>query len=432
MFICDDAADIAANDMISIVTMENVVYFYYSFGSYGYGEYETEMFRWILLNFSYWHETVPEAFINYVLSHMESVLLETLITNEDFIVKNEFVLYSILKRWTVDKVKTKENYDYFKVWGRPEAFLQTEEGREFERIYSLLNLHYLIMDQPHLEIVRKDNIIPEEWLYNAGAENYLYMSQLNDPPMPKLKTFQNDPCRIAIFHNHGASSFNQAHLDYFGIPLIFGWSDKRLTVTRYRRTDEIFYQHGPVTLRFRVCFYTPEKFRKDKSYQKVPSIDHTLTERHQINLLEWNTDDMSLMTKFPSYTPTSPIAYQPNPSFGLQGSYIPPARAPIYIHNSIHYYDGGIVINSTRFPKIIGIEISFVNQINQSLEIIPDDYLPSTSSGIAHEARSESVAPISNTPIDLTKDNDEDDNAGQMMCIDQMINNIERDLSDSD
>lgn len=361
MFNLDDAADIVSKVMFSLTDMENVIYFYYSFGSYGYPELEEELFRWILLNFSYWNEMQHEAFCLKVLNRMEATLLEKLITHEDFIVKNEVTLYGVLRKWLVDKMKLRDDYDYFKIWGQPEPFLETEVGAEFERIFSMLNLHHLLMEKNSLEHLKKDRIYPLSYLQRAGAENYMKMVQLASTTyIPNTMINNNESFRLSIMHPHGAHSFTGALVNYFGIHLKFGWNGNMLTVQRNRRDKEMLFHHGPITIRFRISFYTPETFRTDKAFQVSGMLEHEIRENELVNLMEWKCDDVSNVMSRVNPIRSTPAASPFNFAFYLRHDSLAQAAA------------AAVTVNTLKFPKVIGIEMIFVQQ-ESDVQVIDDD-----------------------------------------------------------
>jgi hypothetical protein len=250
-FSLDSVADSIANAMLAIVSIENVVYFYYSFGCYGYPQYESKLLAWILGNFSFWNETKHEAFATNVLAHIEEILMEWLVSHENFIVKNELTLYNILKRWLVDKMKLRDDYDYFKIWNRPEPFLESDEGKKFERVFSKLNLNQLCMDPNAIDQLEKDKILPISYIHRAGAENYL---RLVDPPESGESSY-----RLAIIHGPSETAFKTTSIDFQGIHLKFSWVKNLLMLTRSQDKPGLHYS-ASINIHFRVAFYTPEDF----------------------------------------------------------------------------------------------------------------------------------------------------------------------------
>jgi hypothetical protein len=360
MFNLDSAADIISKVMFSIVTIDNVVYFYYSFGSYGYPDLEQELFLWILRNFSYWNEVQHEAFSAQVLSHMEVQFLEKLITHEDFIVKNEITLYNIIKKWLVDKMKLRDDYDYFRMWNRPEPFLETDEGKEFERLFSLLNLHQLLMETASIELLKKDNIYPSAYINRAGAENYMRLVQLaHNPPIQSIADFADESHRLAIFHGQNAAAFQGATVNHFGVHLKFGMMGQMLTVQRNRKEKETLFHHGPVTIRFRIAFYTPEKFEKDDEYSVSDPMEHEIRENELINLIEWQSSKDGNTNTYPTL---------PNfRNFAAMSTGSSPQALNLIAQNNIFFQQHGTNMNTAKFPKIVGIEMFFVDRSNAEM-----------------------------------------------------------------
>lgn len=283
MFNLDETADHVAQDMNRMAEIGNVIYFYYSFESYGYPVLCEKMLEWIAVTFSYWNEFNHDIFCSQVLNKIESSLMERIITHDNFLVKNEPMLYSILKRWMVNKVKMRDGYDFFKVWNRPQPFLETEEGKEFERIFSMVKINHLLMDVNSLELLKKDNFFPDSCIQRAGAENFIYMEQLASTLLTPNMSSQS--FRISINQHPIFKANKGANVNYFGIHLKFAWNGRMLTVQRNRRDKETMFHHGPVAVVFSVVFYNPIK-RYDTPQYFGP-IEHTIQENELVNLVEW-------------------------------------------------------------------------------------------------------------------------------------------------
>lgn len=354
MFNLDDAANIVSKEMIATVEMKNVIDFYYSFESYGFPEFSSQLLRWILRHFSYWYEFDHNNFCSQVLSRIDVTLLETVITHEDFVAKNELTIYSILKRWTVDKMKMKDGYDFFKTWNRLQPFLETADGKEFERIYSLLIVNRLMMEADALETLKKDNFYPESFLHRAGAENFLNLAKLSGVSS-SLKSSINDQCyRLGIFHKETATVFQVTRFNYFGIYLNFGWNDKTLTVQRNLRSKETLFNHAPITIRFRIIFCSPGKFSEDKLQQDSGSVEYEVLENELVNLMELKSNESSSCIRVT--TDQIPTVSR----YFSHGTLIPDLPAQ----------------TRPQFPKIIFIEMSFKQsktEICDDVQMIDDD-----------------------------------------------------------
>ena len=285
MFNLDEAADRVAEEMSNIINAENVIYSYFSFESYGYPAHSKKTLDWIVLNFSYWYET-RQNFCSQVLNKIEATLMENIITH-DFLIKDEMSLYFILKRWMIDKVKMKDGYDYFEVWNRPEPFFETEEGKKYERIFSMLKINHLLMDKGSVQLLKKDNFFPESYIQRAGAENLITMMQLASPE--PSDNVSDQVYQISIFHTLSDKQFKRVDVNYFGHHLTFGWADKMLTVQRNLRQNEMLFNHGPVAITFNIVFHDPSDKKNLPKYSG--SIEHVIQENELIYLFKWDHSD---------------------------------------------------------------------------------------------------------------------------------------------
>lgn len=353
MFNLDEVADIVSREMYANVEMKNVIEFYYSFESYGYQVLSNNLLKWILLNFSFWYEMDHDNFCSQILNRVEQTLLETLVTHEDFVSKNELTTYKIVKRWTVDKMKMKDGYDYFKTWNRPEPFLETDEGKEFERIFSLLLVSHLLMDADSLETLTKDNFYPESYLHRAGAENFLDLAKLSGIRGSATKANVSvQSYRLGIFHSKTTAAFQGISFNYFGIYLNFGWSGNMLTVQRNKMSKETVFNHSPIVIRIRIVFYSPGKFSELISKQDSGFKEHEILENELLNLMEWKSDDNNTCTRVT--TAQIPALIHNQSVYGY----------PLYQHHSFGRPSLGPSASSPaatgpKFPRIVSIELSF-------------------------------------------------------------------------
>ena len=266
-FALDSVADTIATNMQNVINVDNAVYFYYSFCSYGYPLYEYHTFHWILRNFSYWNNTNHELFCSKVLSHIEEEFMEKLVKDKSLIVKNEMDLYSILKRWMVDKMKLRADYDFFKMWSRPEPFLETEEGNRYERIFSLLNLEQLCRHIGNIDQLKKDNILPTSWIHRACADSYMRLVKLSNISTQNFSPSSAFSCRLAIFHTN-YTTFKATTVDFCGFHFKFTWVKCCLIVTRHQPLKSLCFS-GSITIAFRYNFLTPGELTAREPGTKV-------------------------------------------------------------------------------------------------------------------------------------------------------------------
>ena len=59
------------------------------------------------------------------------------------------------------------------------AFLTTKEGKEFSMPFRCLRNKYLLLNYEDIQILKHDNLIPEDWLYEAYQEQWLHILKVN-------------------------------------------------------------------------------------------------------------------------------------------------------------------------------------------------------------------------------------------------------------
>ena len=252
-FALDSVADTIASVMQNIVNLENAVDFYYSFRSYFYPQQEGFIFHMFLRNFGYWNYKNHETFCSKVLIHIDDEFMEKLVKSDSLIVQDDMDLYNILKRWIVDKMKLRTNYDFFKMWARPEPFLETKDGEKYQKIYSLLNLEQLCTDTRNIDQLKKDNIVPASWLHRACAKNYIRLAKFSNDSIQSIPSAFS--CRIAVFYPDKSERFKATSVEFFGVNLKFAWVKKSLFVTCDQPLKSLCYS-GSIAIAFRYNFHT--------------------------------------------------------------------------------------------------------------------------------------------------------------------------------
>lgn len=206
MFNLEKVADIISQTMKDSTNIKNVVNFYNTFCGYNFPELEKDLFRWILLNYSYWQETKYDEFCNNFLAHANYDLMDQIVKHPEFIVKDELLLYKSLKQWLIA-------HD-FKIENLSKPFLETDEGKPYKTLFSAVHIEHLLFDKANIEAIMNDNIYPL-----STFEHKYVINNVNHWPE---KSF-----RLGIFHVlHGTNlfRFKPTTLDCYGIQLTFDWS----------------------------------------------------------------------------------------------------------------------------------------------------------------------------------------------------------------
>lgn len=60
-----------------------------------------------------------------------------------------------------------------------EPFLDTKEGRNYSAPFKALRKKYLLLNDQDVRILHADNLIPEDWLYDAYKEQWLHILRID-------------------------------------------------------------------------------------------------------------------------------------------------------------------------------------------------------------------------------------------------------------
>lgn len=300
----------------------------------------------MLRNFSYWYDQKTESFIQNVMKIMDQSLFEQLVSHEDFIVKDEFMLYELIKKWTVESLKEREDYDCFKIWNRPDQtpFLLTPDGEPYVNLFKNVRLSNIMLDSNSLRALKSENIIPFDWIEEAGATNLAQMMVIsNGTDGSAFKSY-----RVGTFHSNEAI-FVDKLVNYFGIHLRFKWTSGILTVHRFRHENETMFHHGTCSLQIRITFYSP-KGQNRKECNKVSVVEKVISENETLNLLIRDAEE----EKEIKYASDLAAVHTLITHSSHAGSFQQPASLPFY---NKHFPRIPIKV----FPTIIGIDLLYLS-----------------------------------------------------------------------
>ncbi|XP_078049926.1 germ cell-less isoform X1 [Augochlora pura] len=165
--------------MVETTNIKTVVPYYNAAVSYGVPMVKAAAKRWLevnLLGYGWLHPTF--------LKEITPDLMAELIASPDLIaMQTEFCIYMMLRVWLFVHVHNKEETlqidEYFRNHKWTEAFLITEEGREFAAPFKALRMKYLLLHDQDVKILYSDNLIPHEWLHNAYKEQWLHLLRID-------------------------------------------------------------------------------------------------------------------------------------------------------------------------------------------------------------------------------------------------------------
>lgn len=218
---------------------------------------------------------------------MDQQFFQKLVSHEDFIVKDDFTLYKLIKKWALVNFKHKVISNYCRKWSRKDKnpFLMTEHGRPYVKLFKVLRLNNIILNNKDFESLKKDNIIPLDWIKDAVVAFSSQMKAIcSGTDATFLTSFPKDAFRVGIFHSDEAQTFTEKFINYYGIHLRLNWSDGVFSLYRHKR--ESIYDHGTCSLQLRLTLYTPETAVEREAYENILVIKQLIKEDETIILFK--------------------------------------------------------------------------------------------------------------------------------------------------
>lgn len=204
-----------------------------------------------------------------------------LLTHKDFVVKDEYTLYCIVKEWTIENLTNREDYNYsgFNQQPNSTSFLSTADGEPYVNLFKKIRLSSAMLDKKNLDALKNDNIIPLEWIEEAGAVALSQMMTVSTGCDASVLTHNPaDYFRVGIFHSEKDIVFLDQPVNFYGIHLQFRWDAGTLSVGRYRFGDEKMFCHGVCKLQFRLTFYCRKRYISSESCEKVVVVKRFINE----------------------------------------------------------------------------------------------------------------------------------------------------------
>lgn len=217
---------------------------------------------------------------------IDQPLLERLITHEDFLVKDEYTLYCIVKEWTIENLMNREDYDFSVFYQRPNSpsFLLTADGEPYVNLFKKIRLSSAMLVKKNIEALKNDNIIPLEWIEEAGAVALAQMMTMSTGAEAVLPHIPTDYFRVAIFHPEKAMLFVDQKVNFYGVHLQFRWNTGVLSVGRCRFESDKIVSHGICKLEFRITLYCKKKYVTIESCEEVIVVTRKISENETHNL----------------------------------------------------------------------------------------------------------------------------------------------------
>ncbi|XP_014219919.1 protein germ cell-less isoform X2 [Copidosoma floridanum] len=260
--------------MIETINMKTAVSYYNASVCYGVPKVKVMCKRWLefnLLEYGKFHD----AF----LTDISPELMTELVASPDLVVmQTEFCIYVMLRVWLFQQVQ--HNYiDYnlvtfYKNHPWTEPYLETQEGEEFSAPFEALRKKHLLLSDSDIQILYNDNLIPENWLYEAYKEQWLHILRINSrreigPRAVNEQDFANECFRCARCVERPGEHLWRWTAFHYGLDLVVTLDATTLKFKRYNKIDsgQIKANHDKHYVMLRICLFSLNEQRQIKYIQ---------------------------------------------------------------------------------------------------------------------------------------------------------------------
>lgn len=177
MFQLDGLIEKCTEVMLETINSQTSLAYYKAACNYGDRKLEQVCFKWFLVNLMTYYFTPP-------FNHLKVIptdLMEKLIAHPDlFVMQTEYSIYVMLKCWmymqlneNIEEVHcSKVVCNYFASRKGELPFLLSREGKRFSPVFRGLRLHNLLSQKMDIEVITKDNIVPECWVHPVVLQQW--------------------------------------------------------------------------------------------------------------------------------------------------------------------------------------------------------------------------------------------------------------------
>ncbi|KAK9877195.1 hypothetical protein WA026_016943 [Henosepilachna vigintioctopunctata] len=247
MFQLDGLIEKCTEVMLETINPKTSLDYYNAASQYGDKKLQEICFKWFLVNLMTYYFSHP-------LTNLKTIptdLMAKLVSHPDlFVMQTEYSIYVMLKYWMymltnphpVEEVSSKIVSNYFssKKGGLP--FLLSNEGKNFAPAFRGLRLQNLLSQKMDIELVFKDNIIPQGWLNPVVVQqwkNVLRVDQNEDkgPNTLEDEFFLNNSLRCGRVLQQKERHVWRWTGFHFGMDLIMIMDGVTLSIKRNHRCE---------------------------------------------------------------------------------------------------------------------------------------------------------------------------------------------------
>ncbi|XP_043480223.1 protein germ cell-less [Leptopilina heterotoma] len=237
--------------MIETSNIKTVVPYYNAAVSYGVSPVKSAAKKWLEVNLLIYGWLHPSF-----LREITSELMTELISSPGLVaMQTEFCVYMMLRVWLFVQISNKEETvqidEFFKNHTWTEPFLGTEDGKNYITPFKALRYKYLLLHDQDVNILNSDNLIPQEWLYDAYKEQWLHLLRIdaNKDRGPKSisdEEFSKECFRCGRCVDRPGEHVWRWTAFHFGLDLVVYLDTTSLKIKRNHRldTDNIKANHS--------------------------------------------------------------------------------------------------------------------------------------------------------------------------------------------
>ncbi|XP_063704449.1 protein germ cell-less [Culicoides brevitarsis] len=302
-----------AEVMCETTNSETAVNYYETACSYGVHSVKKVAFEWLLTNFMGFYSKSSKR-----LSGIDVDLMTALASSPNLcVMQTEFSLYIILRSWMFLKlfpeytppektdgskeVVPNQQPDHSTYFAKRESdvpFLNTREGKQFEKAFRALRLRNLLNHYVDIRVLKQDKIIPIQWLYEPVFEQWVYMLHI-DHSLDKGPTKDVDEsifyetcmrCGRILqeedFQKWRWTGFN------FGLDLVLIIDARTLSIKRHHRTENERLLSLQVKRQFliKITLISLNDQRQIKHSQTTDIKSLSLDKNEEVHLLHMDTE----------------------------------------------------------------------------------------------------------------------------------------------
>ncbi|XP_065075702.1 protein germ cell-less [Ochlerotatus camptorhynchus] len=338
LFQLDSLIDRCAEVMIETTNAETAVKYYEAACEYGVKSVKQSTFNWLLVNLlSLYYKT------GKWLRLISVELMELLVASPDlYVMQTELSLYTLLRYWMYLKLHlggeelgaSDEQLQYFANRQSSVAFLNTPKGRQFEKCFRALRLHNLLNHHVDIRVLKQDNIVSVEWMYEPLFQQWTSML-LIDQSLDKGPKDVDEKLFLDTCIRCGRTLPENEYLKWrwtgfnFGLDLILISDTKTLRVKRHHRTENERLLSLQVKRQFliRVSLTSLNDLRQIKHQQTTPIQTISLDKNEEAMLIMFDKEltyplliSVNMLVVSPPRTNSNPSGAIGSPTAGPSSS----------------------------------------------------------------------------------------------------------------